>query len=37
MQNIQLKGVKDGVRLIITPSATMGNIISELQSKWYDS
>ena len=33
MQNIQLKGVKDGVRLIITPSATMGNIISELQSK----
>lgn len=33
MQNIQLKGVKDGVRLIITPSATMGNVISELQSK----
>ncbi len=33
MQNIQLKGVKDGVRLIITPSATMGNIISELKSK----
>ena len=33
MQNIQLKGVKDGVRLIITPSATMGNITSELQSK----
>ncbi|MBR2878906.1 MAG: septum site-determining protein MinC [Clostridia bacterium] len=33
MQNIHLKGVKDGVRLIITPSATMGNVISELQSK----
>lgn len=33
MENIQLKGVKDGFRLVITTSATMGNIISELQNK----
>ncbi len=33
MESIQLKGVRDGFRLVITPSAIMGNIISELQNK----